>query len=278
MRHDIVPAQTLWRRRTVLGLPAALAAAAIDAARAQPAAPVLVFAAASLKTALDGIAADWRKERGKAATVSYAASSTLAKQIANGAPADLFISADEKWMDYLQERQLIDPQSRVDLLGNSLVLIAPKDSALGHKAAAGTPLAIGPGLALRNLLGDGRLAVAETTAVPAGRYAKEALTKLGLWDGVADRLAAAENVRAALALVARGEAPLGIVYATDAAVEPAVRIVGRFPPGSHPPIVYPMALTMTARPGAAALATYLRGPAAAKVFRHEGFVVRAGSH
>jgi molybdate transport system substrate-binding protein len=226
----------------------------------------VVFAAASLKNALDAIAADWRRETGKHATISYAASSTLAKQIENGAPADLFISADRDWMDYLEERKLIDPKSRVDLLGNVLVLIAPADSTAQVTVAAGFPLAA--------LLGDGRLAMADPAAVPAGRYGKAALTTLGVWDAVAGRVAAAETVRAALLLVARGEAPLGIVYQTDAAVEPGVKIVGTFPPDSHPPIIYPMALTATStNPDAPSLAAYLRGPAARTVFQAQGFTV-----
>ncbi len=247
---------------------------AIAAARPLPAgaADAVVFAAASLKNALDAVAAKWHAESGKTVTISYAASSTLAKQIENGAPADLFISADLKWMDYLQQHQLIKPQSRVDLLGNSLVLIAPKNSA----AATQAPLTIAPGLPLAALLGkDGRLAMADPDAVPAGLYGKAALTRLGLWPSVAPRIAAAENVRAALALVARGEAPLGIVYKTDAAVGPAVKVVGTFPADSHPPITYPLALTTSARPPAADFASYLRGPAAAAVFEAQGFTVLA---
>ena len=226
---------------------------------------MLVFAAASLKTALDRIAAAWRTETGEAATISYAASSTLAKQIENGAPAELFISADEDWMDYLQERQLIDPKTRIDLLGNRLVLIAP--------AATGSSMKIAPGFPLAALLGDGRLAMADPGAVPAGRYGRAALEKLGVWSTVAHRIAAAENVRAALLLVARGEAPLGIVYQTDAAAEPLVRIVATFPPDSHPPIVYPMALTPTAGAEARELAAYLRGPAAGVLFEAQGFAM-----
>jgi molybdate transport system substrate-binding protein len=225
--------------------------------------PVLVFAAASLKTALDQIAAEWRTTTGKAVTISYAASSTLAKQIENGAPADLFISADEDWMDYLQQRGLIDPKTRVDLLGNSLVLIAP--------AASPLQATISPGFPLAAMLGNGRLAMADPAAVPAGRYGKAALTALGVWQAVAGRIAAAENVRAALLLVARGETPLGIVYRTDAAAEPAVRIVGTFPPDSHPPIVYPLALTSIASPETPGLAAYLRRPAARKLFEAQGF-------
>jgi molybdate transport system substrate-binding protein len=236
------------------------------------AAGIVVFAAASLKNALDAVAAKWHDQSGRTVTISYAASSTLAKQIENGAPADLFISADLKWMDHLQQHQQIKPQSRFDLLGNSLVLIAPTDSALAKKPL----LTIAPGLPLATLLGKGGLlAMADPSAVPAGLYGKAALTKLGLWPSVEHRVAAAENVRAALALVARGEVPLGIVYKTDAAVEPGVRVVGTFPADSHPPITYPLAQTVSARPGAADFAAYLRSPAAAAVFEAQGFTVLA---
>ena len=230
--------------------------------------PVLVFAAASLKTALDKIAADWRRETGKQATVSYAASSTLAKQIESAAPADLFISADEDWMDYLQQRNLIDPKTRIDLLGNRLVLVAPKDSKVEATIAPGFPLA--------QLLQDGRLAMADPNSVPAGKYGKAALTKLGVWGSVEQKVASAENVRAALLLVARGEAPLGIVYQTDAAAEAGVRIVAAFPPDTHPPIVYPMALIFSSHnPDAPALGSYLRGAAARAQFEAQGFTVPA---
>ena len=227
---------------------------------------LLVFAAASLKNALDAIAEEWRRETGKRATISYAASSTLAKQIENGAPADLFISADRDWMDFLEHSKLIDPKSRVDLLGNRLVLIAPKDSKID--------LVIRPGFDIAAILGDGRLAMADPAAVPAGLYGKAALETLGVWSSVANHIAAAENVRAALLLVARGEAPLGIVYQTDAAAEPGVRIVASFPPETHPPIVYPMALTAAStNPDAPALAAFLRGPVARARFEAQGFTV-----
>ena len=258
--------QESWERRAFLGLIAAVVPASFAARlSAQPRA-VLIFAAASLKTALDAIAATWRDAEGKEVRISYSASSTLAKQIENGAPADLFISADEAWMDYLQARKLIDPKSRLDLLGNSLVLIAPRDS------TAQTEIA--PGFALAALLGSGHLAMADPASVPAGKYGKAALEKLGVWDAVEKRIAAAENVRAALLLVARGEAPLGIVSRTDAAAEPAVRVIGTFPADSHPPIVYPMALTLAVHPdAAAAFAAYLRTPAAGALFAAQGFTV-----
>ena len=224
---------------------------------------VVVFAAASLKNALDEIVGGWDDG---AATVAYAGSSALARQIEQGAPADLFVSADVAWMDHLAAQGLIRPDTRRDLLGNSIVLIA-------HGAAQ--PLgAVGPGTDLVGLLQGGRLAMAHVEAVPAGRYGKAALETLGLWPGVADHVAQAENVRAALALVARGEAPLGIVYATDAAVEDKVSVIGRFPASSHPPIVYPVAvLARSANPVAEALADHLASPAARAVFTRYGFTV-----
>ena len=255
-------------RRLVLALSVCAAVLGVAGpALAQSGGP-LVFAAASLKNALDDINRQYETATGRKATISYAASSTLAKQIENGAPADLFISADRRWMDYAQQHGLIQERTRYDLLGNSLVLIAPKDSGLD-----GGQVMIGPGFPLAGMLGDGRLAMAEPNSVPAGIYGKAALTRLGVWDGVAGKVAAAENVRAALALVARGEAPLGIVYKTDAAVEPGVKIVGTFPSGTHEPIVYPMALTGSARPAAAPFADYLRGPAARTLFEKYGFTV-----
>jgi molybdate transport system substrate-binding protein len=258
----------MYRRRVLAGV-AALAATAL-ADRAAPGAaqakPVLVFAAASVKNALDAIDRQRAQQTGQRATISYAASSALARQIEAGAPADLFISADLDWMDYLQARNLIKPESRGNLLGNTLVLVAP--------TASPVTLAIGPGFPLAEALGDGRLAMAETSSVPAGRYGKAALEKLGVWTSVANRIAAAESVRATLLLVARGEAPLGIVYKTDAAAEPAVKIVATFPIDTHPPIIYPAALTAaSANPDAPALLAYLHGPEARPVFEKEGFTV-----
>ena len=251
-------------RRTILAIAAAIAVAAKPTAAQAEVRPLLVFAAASLKNALDDIDEAWRRGTGKPTAISYAASSLLAKQIENGAPADLFISADSDWMDYLESRKLIKPQSRSDLLGNSIVLVA--------SAISTVELTIAPGFALAAALGGGRLAMADPAAVPAGRYGKAALDKLGVWDTVANRIAAAENVRAALLLVARGEAPLGIVYRTDAAVEPGVRIIGTFPPDTHPPIVYPIALTATSEnPDAPALLVYLRGAASRAQFQKAGF-------
>ncbi len=233
---------------------------------AQPAATedVLVFAAASLKEVVDEIAAAAQPATGATMRVSYAASSALARQIEAGAPAQIFISADVEWMDYLAGKDLIQAGSRVDLVGNSLVLIAP--------AAEPVRLTITRGFGLAAAVGNGRLAVADPTAVPAGKYARAALTSLGVWDSVATKLAPADNVRSALALVARGEAPLGIVYRTDALVEPNVRIVDTFPKDTHPPIVYPAALTRSASRAAARLLEFLRSPAARAVFERRGFI------
>ncbi len=229
---------------------------------------VLVFAAASLKNALDDIAGQWQRESGKKTVISYAASNTLIKQIEQGAPADIFISADLDWMNYGQQKGLIKPDSRFNLLGNRLVLIAPKD--------ANVSVNIQPGFDLAALLKGGRLAMGNVDAVPAGRYGKAALEKLGAWDGVKDKIAQAENVRAALVLVARGEAPLGIVYRTDAAPDPTVKIVGTFPENTHPPIIYPIALTKeSTNPDAQAFLNYLRSPAARAAFERQGFTVLA---
>jgi molybdate transport system substrate-binding protein len=228
---------------------------------------ITVFAAASLRNALDEADAAFTRQSGLPLSASYAASSALAKQIEQGAPADVFISADTQWMDWLSGRKLIAADTRVNLLGNGLVLIAPKASPLTH-------IDIRPGLDLAKLAGGGRIAVADVRAVPAGLYAKAALDKLGAWAAAEPKLAQAENVRAALAYVARGEAPLGIVYATDAKVEPGVKIVGAFPADSHPPIVYPAAAM--AGHGSAAAKRYLdflHGSAARKIFEKYGFSV-----
>lgn len=228
----------------------------------------VVFAAASLKNALDGVNAAWTAKTGKAATISYAASSALAKQIESGAPADLFISADLDWMDALAKDRLIRPESRVELLGNAIVLVAPKGTA--------QPVTLAQGLDLGALLGEGKLAMANVDAVPAGKYGKAALTHLGLWDAVKDRVAQAENVRAALLLVSRAEAPLGIVYKTDAAADEAVEIVGTFPGASHAPIVYPAALTAdSTHADAPAFLDFLKTEEAKAIFEAEGFTVLA---
>lgn len=227
---------------------------------------ILVFAAASLKNALDEAAAQWQRESGKKVVISYAASNTLIKQIEQGAPADMFISADLDWMDYGQQKGLIKPDTRSNLLGNRLVLIAPKDSNISAN--------IQPGFDLAALLKGGRLAMGNVDAVPAGKYGKASLEKLGAWDGVKDKIAQAESVRAALLLVARGEAPLGIVYQTDAAADPTVKIVGTFPENTHPPIIYPIALTKdSTNPDALAFLNFIRSPAACPIFERQGFTV-----
>jgi molybdate transport system substrate-binding protein len=225
---------------------------------------LLVFAAASLKTALDELLPALTQAAGKPVRASYAASSALARQIEAGAPADIFISADEDWMNYVAERHLIDQRSRVLLLGNRLVLIAP--------AGQQPTLRIAPGFPLAAALGDGRLAVADPAAVPAGKYARAALTALGVWAQVERRLAPAENVRAALRLVSTEEAPLGIVYGSDAVADKGVVVVDSFPASSHPPIHYPAAVLATAKGDAPrrALAA-LQTPSARAVFERNGF-------
>lgn len=227
--------------------------------------PVRVFAAASLKGPLDEAAALFTSATKIEALVTYAASSAIAKQIEQGAPADIFISADLEWMDYLQKADVIDIGSRTNLLGNRLVLIA--------SPSGPADLKITKGFALAAALGPGRLAIADPGAVPAGKYAKALLVALGVWPSVENRLAMAENVRAALAFVARDEAPLGIVYATDAKAEPKVRVLGTFPGGTHPPIVYAAAKLKRAGPGADKFLTHLKGAQARAVFERAGFLV-----
>jgi molybdate transport system substrate-binding protein len=240
----------------------ALQGAALVTARAEG--PVTVFAAASLQDALSAAAKTFTADTGIAVKFSFDASSTLARQIEQGAPADLFASADLDWMDYLAKLNLIDPKSRINLLGNRLVVIAPKDAAL-------TELKFDQA-SFEAALGSGRIATGAVETVPVGRYAKGALEKLGLWTALSSRIAPAENVRAALAYVARGEAPLGIVYATDAAAEPKVKIVATFPRDSHPTIVYPFAVTAAAKgDDAKRFLTFLQGPAARAIFVAQGF-------
>ena len=241
---------------------ALLFAALACAAHAQ--APT-VLAAASLKDALDEVAGLHGKEKGLQAVISYGASPALARQIENGAPADLFISADLDWMEYVEKKGLLAPGTRRNLLGNRLVLVAPAKQPVKLQPAAGFPIA--------KALGNGRLALADPRSVPAGKYAKAALEKLGVWDQVAGRVAAAENVRAALALVARGEAPLGVVYQTDANAERAVMVAGVFPADSHPPIVYPVAALKSAKAGAAPFLELLSQPKARAIFEKHGFAV-----
>jgi molybdate transport system substrate-binding protein len=255
----------------ILGLvvPALAARAANESRSAEtqgPAGELLVYAAASLTDVLQKIGADYTRQTGSVVKFSFGGTSTLARQIESGARPDVFVSADEEWMDYVDERKLIAHDSRVDLLGNRLVLIAPADRP--------TVLPIAPGFKLRAALGaEGRLSIADPNAVPAGKYARAALTKLGVWDSVADRLATSENVRTAMLYVSRGEAPLGIVYATDAKTEPEVRVVAEFPANTHPPIRYPAALTAGAAHHAEDLLAYLQGGNARAQFLDAGFEV-----
>jgi len=266
-------------RRRVLRAASLLLAAPSGARAVGPAAPVglapapapgvgvapTVFAAASLREVLDAVAAAWVAQGGRRPVLAYAGTPALARQIEQGAPADLLIAADAAWMDHLEQRRLLRPDSRGVVAGNRLVLVAPA----GMPAPA---LRLQPGVALAQALGDGRLALADVASVPAGRYARAALESLGVWGSVAGRVAMAQNVRAALALVARGEAPLGIVYASDALAEPRVRVVDTFAASLHPPIAYQAALTaVSTSPDAAAFSAFLRSPAAATIFAAHGF-------
>jgi molybdate transport system substrate-binding protein len=222
-----------------------------------------VFAAASLTNVLQDLGDAFSKDTSIPVRFSFAASSALARQIENGSRADMFFSADLEWMDYLQARNLIQPATRHDVLGNQLVLIAPVDSKISLK--------IEPHFALAAAVGKSRLATGDPDSVPVGRYAHEALANLGVWDEVAARLVRADSVRSALAFVDRGEAALGIVYETDALIDKNVRVVGMFPADSHNPIIYPVALTSGARPDAVKFLAYIRGPAGDLAFRHYGF-------
>ncbi|HWJ69233.1 MAG TPA: molybdate ABC transporter substrate-binding protein [Sphingobium sp.] len=227
----------------------------------------LVLAAASLQEAMTDAANAWTARRHDRPVLSFAASSALARQIEAGAPADLFVSADEEWMDHVAHKGLIRPGTRADFLANRLVLIAPAGSRVA--------LSIGRNFPLARALGNGRLAMADPDAVPAGKYGAAALTSLGVWDGVKSRVARAENVRAALVLVERGEAPLGIVYATDAAASAKVRVVGTFPASSHPPITYPIATLKTAtNPDTEAFRRFLLSREGKAIFARRGFSVR----
>ena len=233
---------------------------------------ITVFAAASMKNALDEIDAAYTAKVGARTgvktgvkfSVSYAASSVLARQIEQGAPADVFVSADTDWMDYATAKKTINEPTRVNLLGNSIVLIAPKDSAINN-------ITIAQGFDLAKLAGDGKVATGDVKSVPAGKYAKAALEKLGAWQAAEPKFAMAESVRAALTLVARSEATLGIVYSTDAKVEPGVKIVGTFPADSHPAIIYPVAATTTAKGGTDDYLAFLRSSAAKTIFEKYGF-------
>ena len=253
-----------FRRRLVGAALAFVAFLAVGSATAQTPPPLTVFAAASLKNAMDDVGKAYTARTGALVRFSYAASSVLAQQIEARAPADVFVSADGDWMDYLAQRHLIAAASRRNLLANHLALIAPSDSKISIRIGQGMPLA--------QALGGGRLAIAGPD-VPAGRYGRASLTALGVWPSVQAKLAPAESVRAALAFVARGETPLGVVYDTDAKVEPKVRIVGLFPDSSHAPIVYPAAVVAySTDPSAVAFLRFLRGPEASKIFRAYGFI------
>jgi len=255
-------------RRLVAAFAAVLAIALTGHSAAAQQNSITVFAAASMKNALDEVDATFSKKSGVKVVASYDASSALIKQIEAGAPADVFLSADLNWMDYAAQKNLIKNDTRVNLLGNTLVLIAPKDSKIGN-------VTIGPGFDLAKLAGDGRITTGDVKAVPVGIYAKAALQKLGVWASVEPKMAMAANVRAALILVARGEAPLGIVYATDAAVEPGVKVIGVFPDDSHPPIIYPVAATTDAKHDTAAYLAFVRSPAARTIFERYGFALLA---
>jgi molybdate transport system substrate-binding protein len=233
------------------------------AAASQPS--LVVFAASSLTDVLEEISAAYTRNTGQTVTLSFAASSALARQIEAGSPADVFLPADTEWMDYLEKRQLIAAGSRRNLLGNRLMLIAPADSKI--------TLDIVPGFALAAALGNGRLAMGDPDAVPAGRYARHALISLGVWNSVAERIVPADSVRSVLALIARGEAPLGIVYETDALRQKSVRVVGVFPEASHSKIIYPVALTPAARAGSASFVNFLRSPQGRKIFGRYGFQI-----
>ena len=255
----------LVRRMLIAAVTAAplLIGGALPALAADP----VVFAAASLKNALDDVAAAYTAKTGKTVTISYAGTSTLVRQIEQGAPADIFFSADMAWMDYAAQHQLIRPETRRTLLGNEIVLVAPKDSTATITIAANMDLAglLGPG---------GHLAMANVDSVPAGRYGKAALEALGVWASIAGKVVQSENVRLALAFVARGEAPAGIVYATDAAAEPAVKVIATFPADSHKPILYPVAMTAgSTNPDAKAFFDFLQSDAAVPAYRKQGFTI-----
>jgi molybdate transport system substrate-binding protein len=259
----------LSRRGLGLRLAAAGVIAAILAVGTFPATAadkITVFAAASLKNALDAVNAAWRADTQKQATISYAASSALARQIEEGAPADVFISADLDWMKKLSDAKLIAEGSELRFLGNEIVVIAPADSKAEAKIEKGFDLA--------GLIGDSRLAMGDVKAVPAGKYGKAALESLGVWASVENKVAMAENVRAALKLVSTGEAALGIVYATDAKAEPGVKVIGTFPADTHPPIVYPAGVVAASKNAdATGFVKYLQGPKAQSVFKEQGFTV-----
>jgi len=253
----------MYRVAGLLAAFAILSGSAVSPANAEDK-TLTVFAAASMKNALDDIDTAFTASTGIKVNASYAASSQLAKQIEQGAPADIFVSADTDWMDYAIVSKTINEPTRVNLLGNSIVLIAPKDSRIDN-------VTIAQGFDLARLAGDGRIATGDVKAVPVGKYARAALEKLGAWAAAEPKFAMAESVRAALTLVARGEASLGIVYATDARVEPGVKIVGSFPAASHPAIIYPVAATTTAKAEASDYLAFLRSSTAKTIFEKYGF-------
>jgi molybdate transport system substrate-binding protein len=255
-----------WIRRATLLAVVASALLPCLVARAAAAEDVLVFAAATLQNALNEAVEAYRRDGGSPVRVSYAPSPALVRQLEAGAPADLLISADADWMDDAARKALIRKETRVDLLASRLVLIAPSDSAVSTEIAPGFPLA--------TLLKGGRLAMCDPMMMPAGRYGRAALQALGIWSSVADRVANADSVRAALVYVARGEAPLGIVFDTDAAADSAVKVVGVFPPDSHPPILYPAALTAASRNGEAGkFLSFLRSAKARAIFERLGYTI-----
>ena len=264
MLRSSVQIGAMTPRRSILAFVAALTLAMPAWAQTQPGAPLTVLAAASLKDVMDAQGAAFSKAGGPPVRFSYAASSVLARQVEAGAPADLFVSADSDWMDYVATRGLVDPASRHDLVTNHLALIAPKDSKVPLTAAKGMPIVAA--------LAGGKLAMAGPD-VPAGRYGRAALERLGVWASVRDKVVQADNVRGALLFVSRGEAPLGIVYDTDARSDPGVRIVALFPDASHPKIVYPGAvLKSSTNPAAGRFMAYLRTLGAAAIFRSFGFI------
>jgi molybdate transport system substrate-binding protein len=239
----------------------------LPAMSAEPAA-ITIFAAASTTDALTEICNLFSEKQLGKVTPSFASSSTLAKQIENGAPADLFLSADTKWMDYLVEKKMVDPADQIELLGNRIVLIAPKDSSI-------TKVDVKAGFAISDLLGENRLAMGDPEHVPAGIYGKEAFEKLGVWDGIKDKISPEKDVRAALVRVERGEVPLGVVYATDAAISGNVRVVGTFPEDTHAPIIYPAAtVTGHKSENSRAFLEFLKGPDGRKIFEKFGFFVK----
>ena len=242
----------------------AVSLAAIPTPAAAQDKSLTIFAAASMKNALDEIDAAYTAKTGVKIVVSYGPSSGLAKQLEQGAPADVFISADTDWMDYAAGKKSINEASRINLLGNSIVLVAPKDSKVDN-------VNIGAGFDLAKLAGDGKIATGDVKSVPVGKYAKAALEKLGSWQAAEPKFAMADNVRAALTLVARGEAALGIVYSTDAKVEPGVKVIGTFPADSHPAIIYPVAATTSAKPETTDYLAFLRSTAAKTILERYGF-------